>query len=327
MVRDQLSEWVATYPTRPGHRDGTFAGSPQAQLLKYRLPDAIREAIPDLGGVMVEGSAGKGDWTHTPWVALLDQAVTTTVEEGYYIVYLLSLGCERLYLTIAQGCTELKERSGIPKAKEELERRASQMRSRIRGRAQRLRPLEMRLETDSWRGQLYEPGVVVGIEYQTDNLPSEDALLRDLREALSLYRHLRMSGGWSPDDEIMNEAREERGSQTLEQAKRYRQHRTIERQPGHSKEVKKRQGTKCKGCDKDLADVYGEVAQGLVDAHHLTPLSSLEEGEVARFDPIKDFAVLCPNCHRVIHRMDDPSDLNALRARVTAHQISGPRDS
>lgn len=319
-MRDQLKDWVTNYPKVPGYRDGTFAGSSQAQLLKYQLPDAIRQAIPDLGSVIVDGSAGKGDWTHTPWVALLDQAVTTTVQEGYYIVYLLSLGCERLYLTIAQGCTELKNRAGIPEAKEELRRRASQMRSRVHGRARRLRPLEIVLGTDSWRGQLYEPSVVVGVEYDPQNLPSEDHLRKDLEEALSLYRHLRMSGGWSPDDEIMNEARDERGAQTLEQAKRYRQHRSIERQAGHSKEVKKRQGTICKGCGKDMADVYGEVAQGLIDAHHLTPLSSLEEGEVAQFDPVADFAVLCPNCHRVIHRMGDPSDLNALRDLVLPYK-------
>jgi 5-methylcytosine-specific restriction protein A len=320
-VRDELIEWVTTYPAKPGYRDGTFAGSPQAQLLKYRLPAAIRDAIPDLGGVIVEGSAGKGDWTHTPWVALLDQAVTTTVEEGYYIVYLLSLGCERLFLTIGQGCTELKERSGIPKSKEELERRAGQMRSRVRGRARRLRPLNIRLGTGSWRGQLYEPGVVVGVEYQTSSLPSEADLRQDLEEALSLYRHLSMLGGWSPDDEIMTEAREERGSQTLEQAKRYRQHRRIERQPSHSKKVKKALGTRCMGCRVELSERYGPDAAGVIDAHHLTPLETLSDGEVVQFDPAADFAVLCPNCHRVIHRMGDPSDLNALREIVIPYRV------
>ncbi|HEY5721504.1 MAG TPA: DUF3578 domain-containing protein [Allosphingosinicella sp.] len=320
-MREQLLEWVTTFPTRPGYRDGTFEDSPQAHLLSHRLPDAIRAAIPiHLGGLIVEGSAGKGEWTHTPWVALLDQAVTTNVGEGYYVVYLLSWGCERLYLTIAQGCTELKKQAGIPKAKEELERRAQLMRSRVLGHAQRLHPLKVALGARSWRGKLYEPGVVVGAQYSTSDFPTENELLLDLEEALALYRRLSMSGGWSADDEIMNEAREERGSGTLEQAKRYRQHRAVERQSGHSKEVKKRQGTKCKGCDRNLADVYGEVAQGLIDAHHLTPLASLADGEQVKFDPVKDFAVLCPNCHRVIHRMDDPSDLQGLRDVVRPYR-------
>lgn len=312
-MRDKLQEWVTTYPRSPGWRDGSFGDAPEADLVRNEVPNAIRDAFPNLGGVVIKGSAGQGGWTDTPWVALLDQAVTTTVQEGYYIVYLLSLGGERLYLTIAQGCTELKNRSGIPSAREELQRRAGQMRSRIGSRASRLQPIDMELGSDSWRAQLYEAGMVEGVEYQTDALPSEDDLRQDLREALALYHHLAMSGGWSADDEIMVEAREERGSTTLEQAKVYRQHRTIERQPGHSREVKRRQGTTCKGCDKDLAVVYGETARGLIDAHHLTPLSSLKDGEVARFDALKDFAVLCPNCHRVIHRMPDVSDVPALR--------------
>jgi 5-methylcytosine-specific restriction protein A len=321
-VRDELLNWVTTYPRQPGYRDGSFASAHAAEIVKYSVPGAIKRDIGNLGGIDVQGSAGQGDWTHTPWVALLDNAVTTTTQEGYYVVYLMSLGCERLYLTIAQGCTELKKRSSDAAASGELLRRASQMRSRVAPLARRLQPLKISLGTPSWRGKLYEPSVVVGVEYDTGNLPTEENLRKDLEEALSLYRHLRASGGWAADDEIMNEAREERGSQTLDQAKRYRQHRSIERQAAHAKEVKRRQGTVCKGCGNDMADVYGEIAEGLIDAHHLTPLSSLQDGEVAHFDPIEDFAVLCPNCHRVIHRMDDPSDLRALRETMMPYRVS-----
>ncbi|HMG48853.1 MAG TPA: DUF3578 domain-containing protein [Allosphingosinicella sp.] len=319
-MRDQIQEWVTTYPKKPGYRDGSYAGARAAEVVRHDVPDAIRRDIANLGGIIVKGSAGDRDWTHTPWVALLDKAVTTTTKEGYYVVYLLSLGCERLYLTIAQGCTELKERSGIRTARAELLRRASLMRSRLEGRARRLRPINISLGTDSWRGKLYEPSVVVGVEYETASLPCEDDLRRDVEEALSLYRHLRMAGGWSADDEIMFEAQEDRGSETLEQAKRYRQHRTIERQRGHSDKVKAALGTVCMGCRADLGDRYGDVAKGLIDAHHLIPLSSLGEGEIARFDPRKDFAVLCPNCHRVVHRMDDPSDIAKLRRILSAQQ-------
>jgi 5-methylcytosine-specific restriction protein A len=43
-------------------------------------------------------------------------------------------------------------------------------------------------------------------------------------------------------------------------------------------------------------------------------MASLEEGAVVAYDVLTDFAVLCANCHRMIHRTDDPSDLNAFRA-------------
>lgn len=326
-MRDEIDLWVTTYPKKPGHKDGSYKGARAAQIVRRDVSSAIEREIPNLQRIIVKGSAGDRDWTHTPWVALLDKTVTTTTQEEYYVVYLLSLGCERLYLTIAQGCTQLYKQSGKAAARDELQRRASIMKSRLKGRYLRLRPLQIRLGTHSWRGELYEPGVVVGVEYDTRNLPNDDDLRKDLKEALSLYRHLSASGGWSRDDEIMTEARDERGAQTLEQAKRYRQHRSIERQAGHSKEVKKQQGTICKGCGKDMADVYGDVAKGLIDAHHLTPLATLEEGDVAMFDPINDFAVLCPNCHRVIHRMDDPSDLNALKDLVIPYRAPVVGDS
>jgi 5-methylcytosine-specific restriction protein A len=123
-------------------------------------------------------------------------------------------------------------------------------------------------------------------------------------------------GGWEPDDQIASEAASELGVVTLTQAKVYRRHRQIERNPSHAKLVKQIQGTVCKGCGKDPQDTYGPVAMGLVDAHHLRPLSSLADGAQVTFDPRTDFAVLCPTCHRVIHRLENVGDLEMLRSLV-----------
>lgn len=45
----------------------------------------------------------------------------------------------------------------------------------------------------------------------------------------------------------------------------------------------------------------------------MRPISSLKEGETNEYDVEKDFAVLCSNCHRTIHRLEDPSDLMGSR--------------
>lgn len=321
-MREELQQWVTNYPKVPGYQDGTFAGAGVARLVRHDVPEAIRRAVPNLAGVKLKGSAGQSDWAHTPWVALLHQGAATSVQEGYYIVYLLSRGCERLYLTIAQGCTDLKNKSGEVTAAAELRRRAARMRARIRPHTQRLAPIEMSLEANYWRARLYEAGLILGVEYDAGDIPSEAILVADLQEALALYRQLWSAGGSAADDEIMAEAREERGSQTLEHAKRYRQHRTVERQPGHSKKVKRLLGTRCMGCRLELRERYGPLATGIIDAHHLVPLNTLAEGDVAQFDAKKDFAVLCPNCHRIIHRFDDPSDLTKLRELLAQHDTS-----
>jgi len=36
------------------------------------------------------------------------------------------------------------------------------------------------------------------------------------------------------------------------------------------------------------------------------------------YDVAADFAVLCANCHRMIHRTDDPRNLSLFRANLTA---------
>lgn len=70
------------------------------------------------------------------------------------------------------------------------------------------------------------------------------------------------------------------------------------------------------GCEFEMSELYGEAASGLIEAHHLTPLSHLADGSVVQLNPKRDFAVLCPNCHRVIHRLERPEDLDALRKAI-----------
>ncbi len=325
-MRQAFEQFVQQYPRRPLRNDGTFAGNTLMPLVAGPLVEDVKAALGGRAkGYSVRGSVGKGDWTHTPWVVLLDPAVTTSVERNYYVVYLLSLGCDRLYLSLAQGCTTLKNSVGVPKAKVELERRATVMRGRVQPFLKRLAPLAMDLNVDNtvWRGKLYEAGCILGKAYDTRQLPSNEDMVADLREAIDLYAHLKRSGGWVAEDTIVEEAEGDQiADQSLKQSKTYRQHRTIERDAGHSRQVKARQGTRCRACEFEMADIYGAAAVGMCDAHHLVPLRTLEDGAIVTFDPVRDFAVLCPSCHRAIHRMPDPSDLDALRAVIKAGALA-----
>lgn len=103
-MRETFDEFVRDYPRRPVRNDGTFTGNTLMPLVAGHLVEEVKAALGHrAGGYLVRGSVGRGDWTHTPWVVLLDPAVTTSVERNYYVAYLLSLGCERLYLSLAQG--------------------------------------------------------------------------------------------------------------------------------------------------------------------------------------------------------------------------------
>jgi 5-methylcytosine-specific restriction enzyme A len=74
-------------------------------------------------------------------------------------------------------------------------------------------------------------------------------------------------------------------------------------------------GYACLACGSDLSDRYGSAAAGLIEVHHLTPVSKLRRDY--RLDPATDLVPLCPNCHRVAHRQDPPFTVAELRAMMS----------
>lgn len=55
----------------------------------------------------------------------------------------------------------------------------------------------------------------------------------------------------------------------------------------------------CEACGFDFSATYGALGEGFCEVHHLVPLSASSESVTTTLD---DLAVLCSNCHRVIHR-------------------------
>ncbi len=54
----------------------------------------------------------------------------------------------------------------------------------------------------------------------------------------------------------------------------------------------------CEVCEFDFAVVYGERGRDCCEVHHRTPLH--ESGKT--ITRLEDLAILCANCHRMIHR-------------------------
>jgi 5-methylcytosine-specific restriction enzyme A len=55
----------------------------------------------------------------------------------------------------------------------------------------------------------------------------------------------------------------------------------------------------CEACGFDFAACYGERGEGFIECHHTKPVASLGTGQVTHID---DLALLCANCHRILHR-------------------------
>jgi len=55
----------------------------------------------------------------------------------------------------------------------------------------------------------------------------------------------------------------------------------------------------CEICGISFKTKYGDIGDGFIEAHHVVPISELtEETEMKPSDLI----LICPNCHKMIHR-------------------------
>jgi len=77
--------------------------------------------------------------------------------------------------------------------------------------------------------------------------------------------------------------------------------KTIERSPKLRQEALNIHGYKCQVCDFDFELTYGIWGKEFAEVHHLKPLSKLH-GKEQENNPKDDLAVLCSNCHRMVHR-------------------------
>jgi len=67
---------------------------------------------------------------------------------------------------------------------------------------------------------------------------------------------------------------------------------------------------RCEVCEFSFFENFGELGKGFIEAHHLDPLSN-SEGE--RITTRKDIALLCSNCHKMIHRGNPVFSLEELK--------------
>lgn len=70
---------------------------------------------------------------------------------------------------------------------------------------------------------------------------------------------------------------------------------------------------KCEVCDFDFYQTYGEVGRGFAECHHKKPLSELPAIHSIR---LSDLAIVCANCHRILHRARPWKTTDELRAAL-----------
>ncbi|MCI0766009.1 DUF3578 domain-containing protein [Bacillus sp. TL12] len=162
-----------------GAKRESSGGNKLASFVRDDMPkEFTRLSFIDDNQYSVTGSVGKGLWAAVPWIAIMNKDITTSTQNGYYIVYLFSENMKQLYLTIAQGVTKT--------AKKEMEKIKSGIRQYIHMSKKIKKDDDIFLGT-SPKAKGYAHSTAAYIPYDVDEMPSEAELVEDLKEMLSYY--------------------------------------------------------------------------------------------------------------------------------------------
>lgn len=95
----------------------------------------------------------------------------------------------------------------------------------------------------------------------------------------------------------------------------YKLHKYRERDTGivlKKKEIEFQKNNRllCEACEFDFHLKYGEVGFKYIECHHRTPLSEFTSSSKTK---LIDLALVCSNCHRMLHRRIDTLNVESLR--------------
>src|SRR5262245_54551748 len=153
-----LSEYLAA-------KAAPLTGHPLGGFIRRQAAEEVRAALGELGaGLLVEGSAGAGNWAAVPWISVFDPAITTSATRGYYVVYLFHATEPIVHLSLNQGTTAVREEFGR-RAREILQDRADLMRKRVAEFEATLPIKKIELGADSRLPGDYVAGHALGATY------------------------------------------------------------------------------------------------------------------------------------------------------------------
>ncbi|MGF7429469.1 DUF3578 domain-containing protein [Thermoanaerobacterium thermosaccharolyticum] len=193
LFEEVMNNYIVAKSSQP------FKGNRMGEILRNEIPNAIQKFSFIGGDFIVKGSCGQGNWAEIPWVAIMHKSVTKTTMEGVYIVYLFSSDMKRLYITLNQGCTKLKDEYGKAKAIEKMMSIATSIRDK-------LNPKSWKTDDNiSIGNEFYEKGMIFYKLYEKDNIPSDEVLKSDLNDLINIYIDYILSTRNSREESTQNE--------------------------------------------------------------------------------------------------------------------------
>lgn len=138
-------------------------------------------------------------------------------------------------------------------------------------------------------------------------------------EGLDLYLDYLRTGKDSHDTTV-SQQREIKRSTLETEGKHIKQETTvIQRNPQARQKCIEHFGCRCAACGLSMAGKYGVLGEGVIEVHHLNPIHLFDDTHPV--DYLTDLIPLCPNCHTMIHKLEDPGDIEGLRKIISDCQI------
>ncbi len=67
---------------------------------------------------------------------------------------------------------------------------------------------------------------------------------------------------------------------------------------------------KCEVCAFDFFEFYGDIGSEFIECHHTKPISELGKGQTTK---LSELAIVCSNCHRMLHRIRPCLSIEGLK--------------
>lgn len=76
----------------------------------------------------------------------------------------------------------------------------------------------------------------------------------------------------------------------------------------------------CEACEFDFQHFYGDIGRGFIECHHRVPLANIK---VSTKTTLNDLALVCSNCHRMLHREISTLTIDELKRRILSQVHAG----
>ena len=294
-------------------------------------PNELRRAARITDSFKIYGGHGKGNTAQVPWILIGDKTITTSAQNGYYIVYLFNALGKGAYLSLNQGWTDYEKTFGIAQGKAEIMKSALYCRDLVRSSLENFPNMVIKLDAGTTLAKGYELGHICGKFYGVNAMPPDDVLVNDLRELMGIYAELKgylskynvpitklpslvqskMTTTESAED--MQYQKEIEKAQPISvpnkpQAKpsllTEGEHEHYKKDPRVAKQVAEDNNYLCEYNTTHRTFISKVSGKNYVESHHLIPMSFQGQFQYS-LDVPGNIISLCPTCHRLFHHAQD----------------------